>query len=114
MGQPTLDLFESRLCPQLPRYIAWKPDPSRIATDAFLHPWDREYGFAFPPFSLRSRFLRKILEEKIDHLIIVTPTWQTQPWYVQLLKMSVQPPYLLPQIRNMLTDPQGKNHPLVL
>ena len=76
MGQPTLDLFESRLCPQLPRYIAWKPDPSRIVTDAFLHPWDREYGFGFLRFSLRSRFLRKILEEKIDHLIIVTPTWQ--------------------------------------
>ena len=32
------------------------------------------------PFSLISRVLRKILQEKIDYLIIVTPTWQTQPW----------------------------------
>ena len=44
---------------------------------------------------------------------IVTPTWQTQPWYVQLLKMSVQPPFLLRQIRNLLINPQGKNHTLV-
>ena len=95
MGQLTVDLFTSRLCHQL------------------LHPWDRECDFAFPPFSLISRVQRKILEEKIDHLIIVTPTWQTQPWYAQLLKMSVQPPFLLPQIRNLLTNPQGKNHPLV-
>ena len=44
---------------------------------------------------------------------IVTPTWQTQPWYVQLLKMSVQPPFLLSQIRHLLKNPQGKNHTLV-
>ena len=47
------------------------------------------------------------------HLIIVITIWQTQPWYAQLLKMSVQPPFLLPQIRNVLTNPQGKNHTLV-
>ena len=113
MGQPTQDLFTSRLCHQLPRYIASKPDLGSIATDAFLHPWDREYSFAFPPFSLISWVLRKNLQEKVDYLIIVTPTWQTQPLYAQLLKMSVQPPFLLPQIRNLLTNPQGKNHSLV-
>ena len=43
----------------------------------------------------------------------MTPTWQTQPWYVQLLKMSVQPPVLLRQIRHLLKNPQGKNHTLV-
>ena len=47
------------------------------------------------------------------HLIIVITIWPTQPWYAQLLKMSVQPPFLLPQIRNVLTNPQGKNHTLV-
>ena len=45
MRKPTLDLFASRLCHQLPRCVAWKPDPGSIATDAFLHPWDREYSF---------------------------------------------------------------------
>ena len=85
-GQPTLDLFASRFCHQLPHYIAWKPDPDSIATDAFLHPWDREYRFAFLPFRLISRVLRKILQEKLDYLIIVTPTWKTQPWYAQLSK----------------------------
>ena len=114
MGQPTLDLFAFKLYHQLPRYIVWKPDSGSIATDAFLPPWDREYSFAFPPFSLISLVLRKILQEKIDHLIIVTPTWQTQLWYAQLLKMSVQPPFFLPQIRNLLTNPSGKNHPLVV
>ena len=64
MRQLTLDLLASRLCCQFPRYIAWKPNPGSIATDACLHPWDREYSFAFPPFSLISWVLRKILREK--------------------------------------------------
>ena len=113
MGQSTLDLFASRLCHQLLQYMAWKPDPDSIATDALLHPWDKECSFAFPPFSLISRVLRKILQEKIDRLIKVTPIWQTQPWYAQLLKMSLQPPFLLPQIRNLSKNPQDKNHSLI-
>ena len=75
MEQPTLDLFASRPYHQLPQCIAQKPHPSGIATNTFLHSWDRKYSFAFSPFSLISRVLRKILQEKIDHLIIVTPTW---------------------------------------
>ena len=104
-GITNSDLLPSRLSHQLLQYIAWKLGPCSIARDAFLHPWDMEYSFAFPPFSLISRVLRKILQEKIDHLIIVTPTWQTQPWYAQLLKMSVQPPFFLPHIRNLLANP---------
>ena len=74
MRQSTLDLFASSICNQLPQYIAWKPDSGSITPDTFLNPWDREHGFAFPPFSLISQILREILEKKIDHLIIVTPT----------------------------------------
>ena len=40
---------------------------------------------------LHSQVLRKILEEMIDHLIIVTLVRKTQPWYAQFLKMSVKP-----------------------
>ena len=72
--QPTLDLLASRLCHQLPRYIARGPDPGSIAIDVLQHPWDRENSFAFPPFILLSQVLRKILKKKISHLIIVTRT----------------------------------------
>ena len=66
---------------------------------------DRETRKYFPT--------KQISQEKIDHLIIVIPTWKTQLWYSQLLEISVQPPFRLPQIRNLLANPQGKNHLLV-
>ena len=74
-------------------------DSSSIRIDLFLHPWNRKYGFSFLPFSLISHVTRKIFKEKIDHLITVKPTWQTQSWYTQLLNMSVQSLYLLPQLK---------------
>ena len=67
MGQPNLDLFTSRPCHQLTQYISWNPDPRSITTNVFLHPLDKEYQFAFLPFSLISQVLRKSVEEKIDH-----------------------------------------------
>ena len=113
MGQPILDLFASRLCHQRPWYIALKPDLGSIAIYMFLDPLNREYDFAFPPCSLISRVLTKIFKEKTDHRIIVTPTWQTQPWYAQILKMSIHPPVLLPLVKNLLTNSQRKIHLLV-
>lgn len=46
-------------------------------------------------------------------LILLTPNWQTQPWYSQVLDMAVQAPLLLPQNPNLLMNPHGEVHPLV-
>ena len=37
------------------------------------------FPYAFPPFSLISQILKKVRQEKVEQIIIVTPTWQTQP-----------------------------------
>ena len=44
---------------------------------------------------------------------IVTPTWQTPPWYPLLLEMSMQFPLLLTPLPDVLLDPQGNKHHLV-
>ena len=33
---PTIDLFASHLCHQLPQYISWQPDPYSPGTDAMI------------------------------------------------------------------------------
>ena len=43
-GEPSIDLFVSRLNHQVSCYVSWKPDP----------------GAAFPPFSLIARCVQKI------------------------------------------------------
>ena len=112
-GFPEIDLFASRLCHQLPQYISWKPDPISIGTDAFQQPWNQKLCYAFPPFSLITRVLNKVSQEKVTEMLVVTPTWKTQPWYPRLLEMYIQHPLLLPTKKNLLKISQGENHPLI-
>ena len=111
-GRPDMDLFASRLFHQVPAYMAWRPDPYSQATDALQQKWSHLSPYAFPPFSLVGRVVAKVRAEKVC-MVLITPAWQTQPWYGQLLQMSVQTPILLPLVSNLLVDPQGVIHPLV-
>ncbi len=90
----------------------WRPDPYSQATDALQQKWSHLSPYAFPPFSLVGRVIAKVRAEKVT-MVLITPAWQTQPWYSQLLQMSVQNPILLPIVSNLLVNPQGAIHPLV-
>ena len=35
-SSPTIDIFDSCLCHQLPQYVAWHPDPYSQETDAMI------------------------------------------------------------------------------
>ena len=52
-------------------------------------------------------------QEKVKQLIIITPTWQIQPWYPLLLEISMQCLVLFTPQPDLLLDPQGNKHPLV-
>ena len=113
MGNPVLDLFASRLNHQLPQCIAWRLDPFSQGTDAIHQDWSQDYLYVFPPFCLISRILQKVRQERTPSMLLITPTWHTQPWYPSLLQMSIETPVILPRIKSLLKDPLGKEHHLI-
>lgn len=86
-GNVAIDLFASKNTKQCSRYVSWLPDPFCEAVDAFTLRWN-EYFFAFPPFNLVGRVLRKIENEQAKGIVVV-PDWPTQYWYPRFLKMAV-------------------------
>ena len=66
------------------------------------------FPYAFSTFSLISQILTKVRHEKVEQMIIVTPTWRTQPWYPLLFEISMQYLMLLTPLPDLLLDPQGK------
>ena len=72
-----IDLLASRLSNQLPSFYSWKPDPNSLGTDALQQKWYHKSRYAFPPFALIRKVLKKVEEEKVPSIIIVAPTWQT-------------------------------------
>ena len=113
LGNPNIDIFASRTSHQLNAYMSLKPDPLCQAVDALQQNWKHLFPYAFPPFNLIGKVLKKAQDQQIT-LIVITPVWVTQPWYPILLGMSVHPPLLLPMYKEILTDPAGNYHPLVL
>ena len=88
-GRPQVDLFASRRNFKVPKFVSWHPEPEAWRVDAFTFQWDKDYMYAFPPFSLVGRVARKLFYDKA-HAILVAPTWTTQPWYAAAMKWSKQ------------------------
>ena len=93
-GHPEIDLFANRLNHQISSYVSWKPDPGAIAVDSLSMNWSSKFFYAFPPFNMIGKVLRKIEEENAKGLLVV-PYWPTQTWFPKFLKMCVNGPCVL-------------------
>ncbi|KAH9631118.1 hypothetical protein HF086_008620 [Spodoptera exigua] len=79
-GTPQLDLFASRINNKCADYVSWHRDPDAMTINAFTINWAEYFFYAFPPFSVILKMLRKILSDKAKGVVVV-PLWPTQPWY---------------------------------
>ena len=111
--KPDIDLFASRINKQLPIYVAYKPDPNAMATDAFSLKWDDKLFYLFPPLSVMTSCLQKIDQDKTEALLVVL-YWKPQVWYPVLLRSLVRPPILSEENKYNLLQPSDPNfvHPL--
>ena len=109
---PSIDLFASRLNFKLPRYVSWKPDPGAMCIDVFQHSFPEELFYAFPPFNIVNRFLRKVELEKMEG-IVIAPLWSTQVFYPVLMELLIDFPILLNWEEDLVWNPvSDQTHPL--
>ena len=96
--QALVSLFSNHrlicLVPQLPRYVAWHPDPGASFMNAFSISWSSEFFYAFPPFALICRCLEKVNADTAEGILVV-PACPTQTWYTQVLQILVQKPRVM-------------------
>ena len=112
-GTPEVDLFASRVSHQLPHYISWKIDPFSQGRDAFQISWAHKFVYVFLPLALMGRVLQKVNQDQCL-MLIITPAWPGQPWFLGLFKMFVKNPLLLPALKDLLKDPAEKLNPFVI
>lgn len=106
-----IDLFATNANKKCERFVSWYRDPESIAIDAFTISWSNYYFYAFPPFSLVLRVLRKIIDDRAEGVIVV-PFWPTQVWYPLFLKLLTKEPLFLGPQLDLLSCPSRKQHPL--
>lgn len=110
-GHPEIDLFATRLNAKCQKYVSWKRDPHAFNIDAFTLHWGHYFFYAFPPFSLILKCLRKIIDNKAQGIMVV-PYWPNQPWYPLYISLQIaKPVHFLPQSQ-LLLSPCRTRHPL--
>ena len=112
-GPFEVDLFAARHNAQLLRYYSFKPDPGAEAVDALSQVWTNLRAYAFPPFVLIGRCLRKLDQDRVEELVLVVPFWYNQAWFPNLLARLIDTPLILPHFNHIITNPMGETHPLV-
>lgn len=112
-GFPEIDLFASRCNAKCKRFIAWRRDPEAVTVDAFTVDWySLGLFWAFPPFALILKVLKKI---KIDRAtgIVIVPYWPSQPWFPMYSRLLIEKPLILKPSSTLLLSPcRSIRHPL--
>ena len=108
---PEVDLFASQINHKCDKYVSWRRDPGSFAVDAFTLNWQNIYFYAFPPFNLVLRTLRKIIQDKAEGILVV-PHWVSQPWYPLFSKLIVGQEIYFKPSPDLLFSPFRETHPL--
>lgn len=112
LGVPEIDLFASRINSKCKNYCSWDRDPEAYAINALTINWQSHRWYAFPPFSLIPKILKKIKDEGSSGILIV-PLWTVQPWYPEFERLLVSKPIIFEPANNLLLSPCRKViHPL--
>ena len=103
--QPQVDLFATRFNHKLPRFVSPVPDLTAWAVDALSLQWDQLEAYAFPPVSLLPQVISKFRDQGCRKMILIAPGWPNMPWFWDLVDLSVQIPFRLPLVRDLVTQP---------
>ncbi|CAB0043256.1 unnamed protein product [Trichogramma brassicae] len=109
-GIPDIDLFASHSNKKCERFISWKKDPESETVDAFTINWKGLFFYAFPPFSIVLKVLRKIKVDTAEGIVIV-PDWPGQPWFPLFKKMLVKEPIRFKPNKNLIMF-SNRHHPM--
>ena len=102
---PLVDLFVTRFNHKLPSFVSMVPDQAAWAVDAPSLSWEQLTAYAFPPVSLLPQVVSKLRDQGCHRMILIAPGWPNMPWFWDLVELSVQIPFSLPLVRDLVTQP---------
>ena len=103
--RPMVDLFATRFNHRLPIYVSPVPDGLAWAADALTLCWSGMQVYAFPPLPILARVVAKARRER-PCMILIAPMWPAQPWFPDLLQITLGQPFPLGLRHGELVQPR--------
>ena len=105
-GKPMIDLFASFQNKKMDIFCTWDRHPKAHAVGAFSVTWNQMFAYAFPPICLVSKVLEHMKQGPCQ-VILIAPHWPRRHWYPELLQLCIAEPIRLPEIANLLSQPNS-------
>ncbi len=102
-GRAKVDLFASSTTTYCPLWFSPSPLLS-LGLDAFAQEWPRTSLSAFPPIRLLPVIILRVRLDQVKHLLLVAPWWPSQSWFLDLVSLSIEPPWEIPLRHDRLTQ----------
>ena len=110
LGPLKRDLFASPWNAQLGNFFSWKLSHHQM--NAFHYQW-MDGDYAFTPFTLAGKVLRKIRRTRTHcTVILIAPWWETKSWFLALKEMLYKSPAPLWTHKGLMLDQRNNHHPL--
>lgn len=109
--KPNIDLFASQTNSKLNKYVSWFKDDSSFLVNAFSFSWPNNV-YLFPPITLISKCIKKILHDKVENALFITPAWPGLISLPSLMSNSIDNPIFIPYEHVLGTFPT--RHPFNL
>ena len=105
-GSPQVDFFATRWNIKLLTFVSLVPDPQALMVDALSLSWQKLWAYTFPLHQLLTKVLTKLRQSNAQ-LLLMAPAWPAQPWFPDLLDLSVDHHGQLPVMETLLKQPRS-------
>ena len=105
------DLFASKSSKKLPSYASRLPDPDACILDAFSISWPSNL-YIFPPIPLISKVVQKLIVDKSDDVLLITPAWPGLICLPLILSLLISSPIFIPHF-HLIGQPPTR-HPFAM
>ena len=104
-ARPQVDLFATQFNHKLPKFVSLVPVRTAWVIDTLSLPWENLDAYAFPPVSLLSQVISKVIDQGCHIIMLIAPGWPNMPWFWDLVTLSVQILFRLPLQKDLVTQP---------
>jgi len=109
---PKIDLFASSSNAKLPIFLAISSDSLSTYHDAFSISWESDV-YIFPPICLINKCINKILSDKTEKVLLITPLWPGLPDLPLIFPRLIADPVLIPEHLLLGSTPTRRKFNLV-
>ena len=105
VGLTTSRRFCNSVQSKTPKVCVTGTGSGSLGSRCFEPPMGEHGCLRLQPVALLNKVVSKVVDQGCRRMILIAPGWPNMPWFWDLVCLSVQIPFMLPLLPDLLTQP---------